>query len=191
MASTAENILVLRTLIEDSVNRKIKSPADFSFLSGVIQERTHEILSESTLKRIWGYVDGYDSTRFSTLSILAQCVGYRDWDAFLSAYPNLNQDSSREILSQCLYSDTLSVGDQILIEWQPNRRCHLRHLGGEQFEVLESVNSKLSVFDTFHASVFILHQPLYIDNLRRRNCAPTLFVVGNKGGLTLIQRVQP
>ena len=64
--------------MENSIPRKIKTPTDFTYLSGIIYERCRETISESTLKRIWGYIDGYDTVRFHTLSILARFVGYNE-----------------------------------------------------------------------------------------------------------------
>ena len=76
MNINSPEILELRHRIENSVNRKIQTPADFDFLRGIIWDRTHEQISASTLKRIWGYIDGVDETRNSTLKILARSLGY-------------------------------------------------------------------------------------------------------------------
>ena len=76
MNINSPEILELRHRIENSVNRKIQTPADFDFLRGIIWDRTHEQISASTLKRIWGYIDGVDETRNSTLNILARSLGY-------------------------------------------------------------------------------------------------------------------
>ena len=73
MNDQENNIMLLRQMVEESVSRKMKTPADFQFLTGVIQERCRETLGVTTLKRIWGYIDGYDTLRFSTLSLLARC----------------------------------------------------------------------------------------------------------------------
>ena len=67
MKPTETEILLLREMVEESVARKMKAPADFQFLTGVIQERCKETLGVTTLKRIWGYIDGYNTTRYSTL----------------------------------------------------------------------------------------------------------------------------
>ena len=67
MQKTSPEITELKQQIEDSVGRKMKTSNDFTFLSGAIWERTHENISTSTLKRLWGYVDGPDTTRNSTL----------------------------------------------------------------------------------------------------------------------------
>lgn len=46
------DILRLREMVEKSVSRKMKTPADFQFLTGVIQEHCKETLGVTTLKRI-------------------------------------------------------------------------------------------------------------------------------------------
>ncbi|MCR4738549.1 MAG: hypothetical protein K5846_10405 [Bacteroidales bacterium] len=187
MSSNENDILKLREMVEESVSRKMKTPADFQFLTGVIQERCKETLGVSTLKRLWGYVDGYDTTRYSTLSILARCVGFRDWDDFCENR-DCKGESSNMILSRAIYSDDLSVGECVTIIWAPDRRVRVEHLGNGGFEVLQSENSKLKTGDTFHTSCFIIGEPLYLDNFVRGNNPPTLFVVGNKGGLTEVRK---
>lgn len=181
------DIILLRTMVEDSVSRKMKSPADFQFLTGVIQERCRETLGVTTLKRIWGYVDGYDTTRYSTLSILSRCVGFRDWDDFLANH-NRNGESSKPVLGFSLHPSDIFEGEVVHIAWSPDRRVNLRHLGNGHFEVLQSENSKLKPGDTFRCTCFVIGEPLYLDDFVRAGSAPTLFVVGNKGGLTEVRR---
>lgn len=188
MSPNENEIILLRTMVEESVSRKMKSPADFQFLTGVIQERCKETLAVSTLKRLWGYVDGYDTTRFSTLSILARCVGFRDWDDFLLNH-NRGGESSQPVVGCAFYSSEFAVGQRIKITWAPDRRVVLQYLDGESFEVVESENSKLKVGDTFHCSCMILGEPLYLDNFVRDHKPPVLFVVGNKGGLTGVELI--
>ena len=187
MTTDESNIILLRSMVEESVSRKMKTPADFQFLTGVIQGRCKETLGVTTLKRIWGYIDGYDTTRYSTLSVLARCVGFRDWDDFL-AHHNQSGESSNMVLGRALYPDEIPQEGLVRIAWSPDRRVLLKHLGDSGFEVMESENSKLKPGDTFHCSCFIIGEPLYLDNFVRGNHAPTLFVVGNKGGLTEVRR---
>lgn len=187
MAQYENEILILKDMIEQSVSRKIQTPADFQFLTGVIQERCKETLGVTTLKRLWGYIEGYDTTRVSTLSILARAVGFRDWDDFLTNYQQ-NGESSQWVLGRSLLATDIPVDSMVKIAWAPDRRVSLKHLGDGRFEVLASENSKLKVGDTFHCTCFIIGQPLYLDDFVRGNNAPTLFVVGNKGGLTNITK---
>ena len=75
----------LRQEVEHKVGRKIKTPKDFELLRDVIYEECHTMLSISTLKRIWGYVQTDSSPRSSSLEPLVAFVGYDDWDAFVAA----------------------------------------------------------------------------------------------------------
>ena len=181
------NILHLREMVEKSVSRKIKTPADFQFLTGVIQERCKETLGVTTLKRIWGYVEGYDTTRYSTLSVLARCVGFRDWDDFLANHDRAGE-SSNPVLGRALHPEEIPEEGLVRITWSPDRRVLLRHLGEGNFMVMESENSKLKPGDSFSYSCFVIGEPLYLDNFVRGDNPPTLFVVGNKGGLTEVRQ---
>lgn len=181
------DILLLRQMVEDSVARKMKTPADFQFLTGIISERCKESLSVSTLKRVWGYVDGYDNTRYLTLSILARCVGFRDWEDFCKNHDHA-EDTSNMVVGRAINPADLAVGDRLSISWAPDRRMLIEHLGDSSFKVLQSENSKLKAGDTFHCGYFIIGEPLYLDNFVHGTNAPTLFVVGNKGGLTAVRK---
>lgn len=182
-------IYELRLRIETSIKRKIQTPADFDFLRGIIWERTHEQISTSTLKRLWGYVDGIDNARNSTLNVLSKALGYESWDAFILKLKLENMDNSDLVMSESVLSSDLKIGDRLMIAWQPNRVCLLNYLGDNQFEVMESQNSKLKVGDTFRCGLFILGEPVYINDLRQNNGTgePKLFVIGNKSGLTKLR----
>ena len=186
-------IYELRLRIETSIKRKIQTPADFDFLRGIIWERTHEQISTSTLKRLWGYVDGVDNARNSTLNVLSKALGYENWDAFILKLKSENVDNSDLVMSESVSSGDLKIGDMLMIAWQPNRVCRLKYLGDNQFEVMESQNSKLKVGDTFRCGLFILGEPVYINDLRQNNGTgePKLFVIGNKSGLTKLRVEDP
>lgn len=74
----------LRNMIEEAVGRKMKTPKDFDFLADQIFDKLHEMVSSTTLKRMWGYLQESSSPRESTLDILAQFVDYKDWETFCS-----------------------------------------------------------------------------------------------------------
>ena len=61
------------------------TPKDFNFLSEHIFEENHTRISPSTLKRIWGYLQNDNTPRSTSLNILANYVGYKDWDDFLAS----------------------------------------------------------------------------------------------------------
>lgn len=72
----------LREAMEKVVDRKMKTPKDFDFLSGCIFDMLHQNISATTLKRIWGYLAEPVVPRLSTLNLLAQFVGVESWEAF-------------------------------------------------------------------------------------------------------------
>ena len=68
--------------IEAALNQKIKTPKDFIFLRETIYSRLHVLVSRTTLMRIWGYLSEDVTPRVGTLSILAQFLGYRNWEDY-------------------------------------------------------------------------------------------------------------
>ncbi len=188
--STSPEIIKLKQMVEDSIPRKIKTPADFVYLSGVIFERCGETISETTLKRIWGYIEGYDTTRFHTLSILARFVGYNDWDDFVRENVIDPNEQSEEIMQKCIYTKNLKAGDKIYYTWNPDRECLVEYLGDNVFKVLESKNSKVIENDTFVTAFFIEGQPLYLDDLTRDGETYAMFVVGKNGGLKIVEKTE-
>ena len=43
--------------IETALHRQMKTPKDFDFLKEKIYERLNILVSSTTLKRLWGYLD--------------------------------------------------------------------------------------------------------------------------------------
>lgn len=99
LPSSAEQqraIDALREAIETTVGKRIQTPKDFDFLSQLIEERCGEHMSVSTLKRVWGYVDSNSMPRRSTLNILAQLIGKKDWDDFCASENNSGADCTQK-----------------------------------------------------------------------------------------------
>lgn len=189
MNKHAPEILSLRLDIEHELKRRIKTPYDFEFLSGVVWERLHENISPTTLKRLWGYIDGADVTRRTTLCLLSRFLGYQDWEAYLVALANRTDTESEVFQGEGITIDDLQLGDDIEITWLPNRRCVFHYEGDAHFVVTEAENSKLHIGDHFEAASFILGKPLYIDRLVRGDEPPTAYVAGAKNGLLAVRKL--
>lgn len=188
MQKTSPEITELKHRIEEKMKRKMRAPNDFIFLSGAVFEQTHETMSPTTLKRLWGYIDGADTTRESTLRILSNFIGFNDWDAFLKHLSENCEVQSDWVCSPHIDVAELHENEHVEISWKPNRHCVFRYLGEGCFIVEKAENSKLKVGNTFSCSLFILNEPLYIVNLVQGNNAPVDFVVGNKDGLCEIKK---
>ena len=189
MNKNAPEILALRLDIERDLKRRIRTPYDFEFLAGVVWERLHENISPTTLKRLWGYIDGADTTRRSTLCLLSQFLGFPDWEAYLAALTRRTDIESEAFAGEGLNIDDLQAGDKIEVTWLPNRRCVFCYEGNAHFLVTEAANAKLHVGDRFETACFIIGKPLYIDRLIRGNEPPTAYVAGAKNGLLTIKKL--
>lgn len=190
MNKNAPEILALRMDIEKELQRRIKTPYDFEFLTGVVWERLHEHISPTTLKRLWGYIDGADTTRRSTLCLLSRFLGYEDWEAYMAALTNRTDVESEVFAGEGLSIDDLRAGDKIEVTWLPNRRCVFQYEGDAHFLVTEAENAKLQVGDRFETACFILGKPLYIERLVRGDEPPTAYVAGAKNGLLKVERMR-
>lgn len=183
MNKNAPEIAALRRDIENELKRRIKTPYDFEFLTGVVWERLHENISPTTLKRLWGYIDGADTTRRTTLCLLSRFLGYADWEAYLAALAERTDIESETFAGEGLTTRDLQAGDLVEVTWLPNRRCVFRYEGEAHFVVTEARNAKLRVGDRFDTACFIIGKPLYIDRLVRGDESPTAYVAGSKNGL--------
>lgn len=187
MESQSSHIEQLKILVAQSAMCDMTKASDFTSLYYQILQRTNKAVSLSTLKRIFGYIDGYDRVRESTLNVLSRFVGYADWHTFVADYCNVEDNqTSHRVLTQSLAVSSLAEGSRVAIEWNPNRRLVLRHLGQDLFEVVEARNSKIVVGDRFRCNSFTIGHPLYVSDYHHTDNPPTPFVAGKKGGLTKI-----
>ena len=193
MNKYSPEIATLRMDIEHEVKRKIRTPYDFEFLAGVIWERLHENISPTTLKRLWGYIDGADTTRRTTLCLLAQFLGFADWEAYQASLATRTDIESDAFEGEGIHIDDLQKGDRVEVTWLPNRRCVFRYEGEAHFIVEKAANAKLHVGDSFDTTCFLVGKPMYLDNLQRDEVPSTKesvsYVAGSKNGLNSVKLV--
>lgn len=189
MNKYSPEIFTLRSDIEKELQRRLRTPFDFDFFSGVLWERLHEHISPTTLKRLWGYIEGADVTRRSTLCLLSRFLGYADWEAYLSSLAFRTDIESEVFAGEGLSVADLQAGDCIEVTWLPNRRCVFRYSGGTGFVVTEAEHTKLHVGDRFETACFILGRPMYLDSLVRGDEPPTAYVAGTKNGLLTVRKI--
>lgn len=177
---------ILRQTVEHSVGFKIVTARNFDELSNAVWERTKERLSPTTLKRFWGYLKNEQvETRTHTLDVLAKFVGYRNFDAFCNHRKDFECVQSRIIGSDSIDVKNLLRGELLHITWLPDRSVIVKYLGNSRFEVTESINSKLSVGDTFSCNLFIQNEPLYLSNLIHEGSTPLTYVAGENNGVNI------
>lgn len=193
MNKYSPEIATLRMDIEHEVKRKIRTPYDFEFLAGVIWERLHENISPTTLKRLWGYIDGADTTRRTTLCLLSQFLGFADWEAYIASLATRTDIESAAFEGEGIHINDLQPGDRVEVTWLPNRRCVFRYEGEAHFIVEEAANAKLHAGDTFDTTCFLVGKPMYLDNLQKDEVPSTKesvsYVAGSKNGLNSVKLV--
>lgn len=176
-----------RLMAEKATGCEMRTPKDFALLAARIFARTNVLVSATTLKRLWGYIDKGEqkhNMRRSTLNALAMYVGYCDWDAFCNRETNENKDSSHLFYdAKHITTEKLTPGDVMVVMWNPNRCVTLRYSGSNMFVVIANENSKLSVGDTFRCNVFIENQQLIIVDLVHDGLPPCGYVCGKHGGI--------
>lgn len=170
--------------IEQSLGRKLLTPKDFQYLSDCLYRRLHVMVSTTTLKRIWGYLDDGVEPRPSTLGVLARFVGYRDWEDYCVRSLACSEQQSSPVMSRRLsVAAELQAGDVVRLLWQPDRVCEAEYLGELLFRVVDSANTRLQAGDTFECSLIVEGEPLYIDNLHQGSQPPVAYVCGKRSGV--------
>lgn len=177
----------LKIVVEQKYGRDLNTSTDFDEFSLFLKASYDLIISTSTLKRIWGYVNDSHKPRMYTLNGLARFSGFDSFEGFTSWLKTSARFNSSFFNSCQLLSNELNVHDKVTIGWKPNRIVKLRYLGNSRYEVIVSENSKLMVGDIFMTGCFIKDQPLFLPFIERAGGRTAPFVAGRNGGLTLIK----
>lgn len=174
---------VLKKRVEEKLGTKMHTPTNFTKLSTTILLETKKYLSQTTLKRLWGYISGAEIVRYSTLDILSIYLGYKDWDDYLVCLENDGCNTSKEYYNATIESKDLVIGDIVKLTWWPNRIVEVRYNGDNNFEVISSLNSKLCVTDTFKCAFFVNGESLLLDYYIHNGMTPTKYLCGKEGGI--------
>jgi len=174
--------------VEKVYGRRVSTTTDFESLSVVIEHEIGELLSASTLKRLWGYVGDRRIPRADTLDILSRYCGKKDFKEFCSWLTEVSGVDSQFFTERCIRTSDLSSGDCLTLGWVPDRLVRVRYLGDGRFRVLSSTNSKLKVGDEFESDGFMLNFPLYITAVYRDGQTLPSYVAGRIHGLSVLEK---
>ena len=177
--------------VEQKYGRRIATTTDFESLSVVIEHQIGEMLSSSTLKRLWGYVSLNPTPRIATLDILSRYIGHKNFKAFCESLKESKAFVSTFFTSKYQTVSELTPGVIVTIGWAPNRVVNLNYLGEFQFEVISSENSQLLPGDRFELSEIIVGYPLYISRIFRNGEYTPSYVAGRQRGISLMKVEMP
>ncbi|MBR5038166.1 MAG: hypothetical protein IKX65_05540 [Prevotella sp.] len=136
-------IAQLRKRVEETFGQEIKMPKDFDNLSQRINGDTKTYISATTLKRMWGYLSEPVTPRKATLDVLAQYVGFKDWDAFTlgeAGLPNEEPSASKRKMSR-VWVTALLVALACAIGLLLLRNCRMSHQLTSMTDSLETVTA--------------------------------------------------
>ncbi len=177
----------LLTEVEKKYGRRIATTTDFESLSVVIEHQIGELISSSTLKRLWGYVRLNPTPRVATLDVLSRFIGHRDFKTFCNYLKDSQVYASNFFTSRCQTVAELKPDTVVQIGWAPNRLVKMLYLGNYQFEVISSENSQLMVGDRFELSEIIVGYPLFISRILRDGAYTPSYVAGQIDGINLLK----
>lgn len=179
-------IAELLLLVEQKYAKKLRTTTDFDEFSFFLKQDTSEVISTSTLKRLWGYVSDSRMPRSHTLDILSRYIGYEHFSSFCSWLKSSSAYNSSFFTTKQLLAKDLLPGSEVEIGWSPNRYLRLRYKGDALFEVAEAKQSKLHEGDCFESASFLIGQPLSLPYVLRDGMRTSPFIAGRNGGLTLL-----
>lgn len=180
-----EQIKKLCKRVESTVGFEATSPKLFERMALMIFERTGTLLSATTLKRLWGYLREPMTPRKTTLDVLAQCCGWRNYDDFVAG--NIPEIESGYVGSRVLNVERDVVpGELVRLMWRPSRICVIRYLGDRKWMVVRSEGTRLAPGDTFVCPMIVAGEPLYLDNVRHAGSRPGVYVCGRRNGVGFI-----
>lgn len=127
--------------VRDKVGLGMTTSADFDTLSQAIKDNTNENLGINTLKRLFGFKTEKVVPRRSTMDIIAQYLGYEDYESLIK---ELGEDADISIFTpiDCIETQELERGTQLRIAYDPNRVFFLTYIGDFQFIVNDVEGSR-------------------------------------------------
>lgn len=168
--------------VESAANIAAATPRQFEMLSESIRRRTGVLLSPTTLKRLWGYIDEPVTPRQSTLDVLARFCGWRDYEDFVTGH--LPEVESGNIGSRSIRAEELRPGARVRLFWPPARVCEIEYRGATAWEVLYSEGTRLKAGDSFRCPLIVSGEPLYLDHLAKEGSRGGVYVCGRKSGIS-------
>lgn len=176
----------LREMIKERFNAPIEYPQQCEALAMAIYEATGQTLGTTTLKRMLGFVKGGANSRPSSLDIIAQYLGYPDYNLLTK---DLGEDCEISDFRavESIDSADLEVGEQVQITYNPCRVLLLSYLGDNLYLVNEARGSKLLRGDKLMIAGFYIGFELLVSDVERSGRHLGSYQAAKQGGLTSVE----
>lgn len=171
----------IEQLLKEKSGRDMRLPSDCDYLALDIETVTGEHIGVNTLKRLLGFIDDERKPRESTLDIIAQYLGFENWE-ILKCFDD-KSNSSFDTDDDAIHVCNLTKGQRIEVSYLPDRLIELEYLGDEKFLVNKSVNSKLSEDDEIKMTHLIEGYPMLVSHVWREGKDLGEFIAGKAQGI--------
>jgi hypothetical protein len=166
------------------VGNPLTLSAHFDFLSQSIFSVTGEMLGVNTLKRLFGKLPDVNASP-TTLTILAEYLGYKDWDTLEKIASNAN--SALQSLSRTTFLKDLAPGTRFRLTYAPNRKLHLEVLPDRRCLVLDREGAKVLPGDKLYIADITLGCALVANEVERDGVKIGRYEGGIDGGVQTVE----
>lgn len=167
--------------IEIEAGHKLRSATDCTRFALDIESMTGELISANTIKRAFGIISSNSGPSTFTLNLIAQRLGYNDWNAFVAC----DHATASSFNNKTMVSLKDIAPDKIInFSYSPNRIVKMKSLGNSNFIIIESTNSKLQKGDIATAYQIAKKYPFELVAVMRDGQQMGSFTAGIHDGIT-------
>ena len=159
----------------------VTTPSGAAFLRNDIESVTGESLALNTVKRLTGVLPCDSTPRATTLDIVARFLGYNSWNILMATIES--HVSNFNVPEGFIDLPSLSVGQLVQIEWEPDRKIIMRHEGNGKYTVVSALNSKLLEGDKLHLSQIAHGFPFLVREVIRAGNSLGPYTAASETGL--------
>lgn len=174
---------ITKKYIENKLGSEIRYPSDFQHLVNDIKQTTKQSISVNTAKRLFGVIKSTKEVRLTTLDIIAQYIGFRNWDIYIVS---LLKESAEKSENTMLLSD-LTIGTKVIFQYHYKQIVAMQYIKENTFQVVESNSNKLHVKDIVNIAMFNLHYPLCLYQVSRDDINIGEYIIAQVSGLQHVE----
>jgi hypothetical protein len=178
---------LIQEKVEERFGRPIRYAKDCEILSVSIHAFTGEKISCSTVKRLFGLIESENEPRLYTLDIIAQYLGYINYDHLLQEF-NPNKNDLGESI-ETIASRDLKIGDTIRIKYAPNRFLAANYIDDCIFKIVESNDPKILQNELLVFNNVGRYLPLFASWRSAKNGIAKNIILGKISGITSIEKI--
>lgn len=141
--------LILQKLLNQANCKELQTDADFEIFTERIKQR-----NINTWKRVFGHLPHPGKFNQNTLNIIANFLGYSQWEDLLQEIqnqtPNFATQQTDQEYSVIVEQGTavnLRYGQRIEIRYRNNKNTILEGLGNDNYKVISSTSNQLQFND--------------------------------------------